>query len=193
MVRKLLVSLVGAALLGTIGTAQSGPFELTNDSGFPGDLVTLQLNDENISGFASVNVLIEFDPTQLEFVGPDYELTGDFDNFAITNVLEPGRVLMNLLPFIVNDGLSGSLLDLDLRILDTAVAGEALVTVACDAGPPSGFGPFDSCDLDYNIPSTPGIVTVLERTDGQVPEPSTLALVLLAAVAIGVTRRQCFT
>jgi hypothetical protein len=62
MVRKLLVSLLGAALLGTIGTAQSGPFELTNDSGFPGDLVTLRLIDENTSGFPGVNVLIEFDP-----------------------------------------------------------------------------------------------------------------------------------
>jgi len=189
MVRKSLVSLLGAALLGTIGTAQSGPFELTNDSGFPDDLVTLRLIDENTSGFPGVNVLIEFDPTQLEFIGPDYEYTGDFNNFAITNVLEPGRVLVNLLPKIFEDGLSGSLLDLDLRILDTAVAGDTLVTVACDVGPPNG-GPFDSCLLDYDIPPTANFVTVLERTDGQVPEPSTLALVLLAAVAIGATRRH---
>jgi len=191
MARKLVASFLGALLLGVIGNAQSAPFTLTDDSGFPGDLVTLRLIDEDPSAFFGVNLLIQFDPTQLDFVGPlSGELTGDLGNLAEPNVLVPGSVLMNLAGFSL-DGLPASLLDLNLVILGSATPGLTSVTVACDVGLNNGgFGDYDSCLFDYDVPVTTGFVTVLERTNGEIPEPPTLALLLLTAVAMGAMRRQ---
>jgi hypothetical protein len=178
MVRKLLVPLLGAVLLGTVGSAQSAPFELTDDSGFPGDPVTLSLLDDSTNGYEAALLLLTFDPTQLDFLdAPAGPLSDGFSVFSGEQA--PGEWLISLAAAAApSTGEQGSIVELLLRIRDDAALGDTQVSLVCAPG---------FCPPDYDVPLTTGTVSVLAST---VPEPSSLALMLLAAVAIGATRRH---
>ena len=190
---------ISIALAVASAGAQALPISVTGASGLPGTSVVVSLDDASTAGLEAATVLLQFDPTRLDYLSSTFGglFPGGTDVFENLADEAAGNVIVVVSSSgSTPDGSSGSLLDVRFEILSGAPVGLTPVSFRCVPAP--GAGDIDGvtdqdsanrlCPPDYAIPLTFGNVNVLAQTS-QVPVPGTAALAVLGLGLMGWMRR----
>ncbi|MGH8665119.1 MAG: cohesin domain-containing protein [Burkholderiales bacterium] len=171
------------------------PISVTGASGLPGTSVVVSLDDASTDGLVGATVLLQFDPTRLDYVSSAFGNLFPSGTILFEDLLNEasGSVIVVIgSSGSTPDASPGSLLDVSFDILSSAPVGLTPVSFRCVPIDPNE--PVDAvtdqdsanrlCPPDYAIPTTTGNVNVLAQT-GQVPAPGSAPLALLGLGLMG--------
>ena len=182
----------GMALAAVAGTVSALPFFVAGGDALPGKPVFATLNDVSTVALDTATVLIEFDPSRLDYVSSSLGSLFPNGTIGTENLADEaiGRVMLGISsngnPLT---GITGSLLQVNFEILANAPSGLTAVTFRCvpidpqlavnvvtDQNSANTLCALNS--TDYAIPATAGNINVLAPT-APVPVAGTLSLTLL--------------
>ena len=193
---------IGIAVALASVAASALPLSVIDGSGLPSTPAAVTLNDGSASSLEAATILIQFDPTRLDYASAVIGTLFPTGTIHTQNLADStlGRVILGISSNAnpVSDGTAGSLVTVNFDILASAPVGLTEVSFRCVPIDPNeqvdavtDQASADSlCLPDYAIPVTVGNVNVLAPTNGQVPTPATAALALLGLGLMGWVRRR---